>query len=263
MRELELIQQIFGEVVPYVKVKYTDKERLNVSRKSDPCDLLTEADITVQHIAVERIHEAFPDDAVLAEELGMNETVAGANGRIWLIDPIDGTNNFVRGLFPTFGVSVAFVDSGACRAGGVALPMLNHVYLAEIGGGAFRNGERIHVSSVAHADHARADVDFGSVACRWQTVARGHEMICKMGQVLSIGATVVAMCSVACGEMDAFFHVHLSPWDYAAAQLLVTEAGGRVTTLNGKILSPFDGSQGVLASNGHIHDELLRLIPDD
>lgn len=263
MRELELIAQIFGEAVPYVKVKYTDKDRLQVSSKSDPNDLLTEADITVQHIAIERIHEAFPEDEVLAEELGVGHNAPVPKGRVWVIDPIDGTNNFVRGLFPTFGISIGFVDRGVCLAGGVAIPMMNHFYTAEKGQGARRNGEPIRVSSVTQVGQARADIDFGSQACRWQTVARGHELMCRVGQVRGIGATVVGMCSVACGEMDVFFHVNLSPWDYAAAQLIVTEAGGRVTDLRGGELSALDGSKGILASNGHIHDELLKLIPED
>lgn len=263
MRELHLIEEIFSEAVPYVKVKYTDKDRLQVSSKSDPNDLLTEADITVQHIAVERIHEVFPDDVVLAEELGMGHQTPRPTGRAWVVDPIDGTSNFVRGLFPMFGISIAFVDQGICLAGGVAIPMLNQIYTAERGCGAVRNGEAIHVSTVAHVAHARADIDFGNQSCRWQTVARGHELICKIGHVRGIGSTVIGMCSVACGELDAFFHVNLSPWDYAAAQLIVTEAGGRVTTLRGQELSPLDGSHGVLASNGHIHDELLQLIPED
>ena len=263
MRELALIETIFGEAVPYVKVKYSDKSRLQVSSKSDPNDLLTEADITVQHIAVERIQEAFPEDAVLAEELGIGHNAPMPTGRVWVIDPIDGTNNFVRGLFPTFGISIAFVDRGVCLAGGVAIPMINQIYTAVKGGGALRNGEPIRVSAVAQVGQARADIDFGSQACRWQTVARGHELMCKIGQVRSIGATVVGMCSVACGEMDAFFHVNLSPWDYAAAQLIVAEAGGRVTTLHGEALSALDGSKGILASNGHIHDGLLKLIPED
>lgn len=263
MRELELIESIFGETVPYVKVKYTDKSRLQVSSKSDPNDLLTEADITVQHMAVERIHEVFPDDAVLAEELSMGHASPAPKGRAWVIDPIDGTNNFVRGLFPMFGISIAFVDRGTCHAAGVALPMLNQTYTAEKGRGAHRNGEPIRVSSVAQVAQARADVDFGSLACRWQTLARGHELMCKVGQVRGIGATVVGMCSVACGEMDLFFHVNLSPWDFAAAHLIVEEAGGRVTDLCGNALSSLDGTKGVLASNGHIHDELLKLIPED
>lgn len=263
MRELELIEAIFAEAVPYAKVKYTDKDRLQVSSKADPNDLLTEADITVQHIAAEKIQETFPDDAILAEELGMGHQTPSPKGRVWVIDPIDGTNNFVRGLFPMFGISIAFVDGGTCLAGGVAIPMLNHIYMAEKGRGATRNGEPIHVSSVAQVAHAGADIDFGNQACRWQTLARGHELICKLGHVRGIGATVVGMCSVACGELDVFFHVNLSPWDYAAAQLIVSEAGGRVTTLHGEELSALDGSKGVLASNGHIHDELLTLIPED
>ncbi len=263
MRELELIEQIFAEVVPYVKVKYSDKERLQVSSKADPNDLLTEADITVQHIAIERIHEVFPDDAILAEELAMGHNKPMPKGRVWIIDPIDGTNNFVRGLFPMFGISIAFADAGQSVAGGVAIPMLNHIYTAKRGKGAHRNGNPIKVSPITKVSHARGDIDFGSQACRWQTVARGHEMMCKLGQVRCIGATVVGMCSVACGEMEVFFHVNLSPWDYAAAQLIVAEAGGRVTTLQGKELTVLDGSKGILASNGHIHQELLALIPED
>jgi myo-inositol-1(or 4)-monophosphatase len=260
MSEIEFIEKTLIELSPMVREKYAARDQVKVTSKSNPNDLLTEVDVAVQRHIIQRINDAFPGDAIAAEEEGYGHAPLDAGARCWVIDPIDGTQNFVRGIFPCFGISVAFAAGGVPVSGGVMLPVDNDLFLAEKGAGATRNGNRIQVSSVKHVEVSRIEIDFSGPTERRETIRRATRIILDGGQIRCNCATVVALCSVACGEMEAFFHVALNPWDYAAGQVLVEEAGGKTSRLDGAPLHLFDGQRGVLATNGHIHKELMGLI---
>ena len=260
MREIEFIESMLAETSALVRGKYADRSKVAVSWKSEANDLLTEVDLAVQDHIVAAVNRCFPGDAIAAEERDFAHAPDDPMHRCWVIDPIDGTQNFVRGLFATFGISVAFFDGGLVMAGGVALAIAGDVFLAERGSGAFRNGARTFVSRVDSLSVARVEVDFSGPRERQETLERASRLIRDVGQVRCNCSTVVALCSIASGDMDAFVHVSLNPWDYAAGQVIVEEAGGKTSRLDNGPLCLFDGKRGVLMSNGLLHEDLVGIL---
>jgi myo-inositol-1(or 4)-monophosphatase len=260
MRELEFIEKFFRENRAYVREKYASKKDLIVTSKLDANDLLTEVDLTIQKRIVDDIRNRFPGDDILAEEGDLNVTPKSAPARCWVIDPIDGTANFVRGLFPIFAISVAFTRNGKTAAAGVLFPESGEMLLAARGAGATRGGKRLRVSSVQEPAEARLDVDFGILSDRQPSFDRFTRLLCNTGQLRCHGSAVASICQIATGDIDAYVHVTLHPWDFAAAQLIVEEAGGTATRLDGAPLEVFDGKKGVMISNGALHAPMMRLL---
>jgi len=260
MTEMELLTDLLRDLSAYVRERYADRASVEVGSKSEPNDLLTEVDVAVQRRAMERIAREFPSDHFVGEEEGMHGTPEDRSSRMWVMDPIDGTQNFVLGLFPAFGISLAFVAGGALKAGGVSMPMTNDLFLAEHGGGAFRNGQRLRVSDVGSLGIARVEVDFGSPSIREANLKAAGNIILKGGQIRCHCAAVGGICSGATGDMDGYVHVKLSPWDYAASVLIAQEAGGKATRFDGAPLDLFGGSTSVLVTNGVIHREMVAGI---
>jgi myo-inositol-1(or 4)-monophosphatase len=258
--EARTIQTALASVSPYVLEKYAARGSLNISNKAEANDLVTEVDEEAQRRLAAIIEAAHPGDAIVGEELDMGELPADRKGRCWFIDPIDGTQNFVRGLFPIFGISVAFSENGIAQAGGVSMPVVGDTYLAERGLGAYRNGERLRVSTVPSLSTTRAEIDFGNPLIRQLTLERFSRILVGAGQVRCHCAAVFGLCSVASDNADGYFQVDLNPWDYAAAALIVEGAGGKVTRLDGSQVNLFDTERGILATNGIIHAECLRTI---
>jgi myo-inositol-1(or 4)-monophosphatase len=260
MRELTFIEEFLRENAAYARDKFAARDGLTVTTKSDPTDLLTEVDLTLQKRATDRIRALYPGDVIVAEEGEFARMPKDPQARCWVMDPIDGTNNFVRGLFPIFGVSIAFAKGGQAVAGGVCLPGTGDLFLAERGAGAFRNGRRLQVSEVQSVSEARIDMDFSTVADRRGMVERGAALLCGAGQLRCHGSAVASICQIASGDIDAYVHMTLHPWDYAAAQLMVEEAGGMATRHDGTPLALFDGRKGVIISNGAIHEETRLMM---
>ena len=260
MKERVFIEELLGAASELVRERYGAREAVKVVSKSEPNDLLTEVDLAVQEYVVARIREAFPGDAIAAEEAGFARTPADPDGRCWVIDPIDGTQNFVRALFPTFGVSIAFAEGGVPVAGGVSMPITRDVFVAERGGGTFRNGRRQHATETAEAGLARIEVDFAGREERRKTLSRAGRVLTGAGQIRCNCATVVALCSIASGDMEGFVHTGLHPWDFAAGMIIVEEAGGKATRLDGRPIHLFDNGEGVVISNGRVHDEIISLL---
>jgi myo-inositol-1(or 4)-monophosphatase len=260
MRETTFIEQVLKVTSVLAKEKYSARETVQVSSKSEANDLLTEVDLAVQEYAVEQIRHLFPQDMVAAEEGDFAKNPSDPDCRCWVIDPIDGTQNFVRGLFPTFGISIALAIGGVPVTGGVSMPVSRDLFLATRGEGAWRNGRPLKVTDIAEVGTARIEVDFSGRKDREETLRRAGKVLTDAGQIRCNCATVVALCSIASADMDAFVHVGLNPWDYAASQVIVEEAGGKATRLDGSPLRLFDGQKGVVMSNGHLHDKLLGLL---
>lgn len=260
MTELGFIKRFLEENMDYARDKFAARDAITVTSKRDANDLLTEVDLTLQKRAIDQIRRVFPGDAIVAEEGEYAKAPADPEGRCWVMDPIDGTNNFVRGVFPIYAISLAFAIHGRPVSAGVALPGMNSVLTAEEGQGAFWGRRRLVVSEVQTLAEAKVDLDFGGTEDREAWLERGQEIIRQSGQLRGFGSAVSAISQVATGDLDAFLHMTLNPWDYAAAQLLVEEAGGMASRLDGKPLRLFDGKLGVLISNGAIHKEMLRLI---
>ena len=258
MGELGFIRSVLDDMAIFVRSKYAMRDGLRIETKREANDLLTEVDLAVQEEIVGRIREAYPDDAIFAEEAGMSGPPANRTGGHG--SSIRSTARTVRGLFPAFGISLAFAVGGRPLAGGVAVPGKGELYLAEQGGGAFRNGERLRVSDLDAVGNARAEVDFSGPWDREEILRRFGPLMVEIGQVRCHCAAVIGLCSIATGDMDAYVHVALNAYDYAAAMLIVEEAGGKVTRLNGDPIHLFDDGRGVLGSNRVLHNDLIEVI---
>ena len=220
-------------------------EKTHAVRHKGSIDLVTETDVAVEAFLKERLGELLPQAEFLAEE----SCVAGQEPSplCWIIDPVDGTTNFVHRI-PQVGTSVALWADGHVVLGVVNVPMMDECFWAGLGMGAFRNGEPIHVSSAEVLSDAVVATGFPyAIAERLDDVlARLALVLPKAQGVRRIGAASVDLAYVAAGRQDAFYEMLLKPWDVAAGWLLVEEAGGRVTTLDGR---PYTFGDEIMASN--------------
>ncbi|MCU1415219.1 MAG: inositol monophosphatase [Microbacteriaceae bacterium] len=200
--------------------------------KSSKEDIVTFADRETEALIRSRIKEQCPDDGFFGEESGAER---GTSGRTWVVDPIDGTVNFFYGI-PQYAVSIAVVEGEpdparwSALAGVVFSPASGDLFTATVGGGAFLNGEPIHVNTAVPLDQALVGTGFAYRA----EVRTAHALVVAglIGQVRDIrrmGSAALDLCAVACGRLDAYLERELSPWDHAAGALIAREAGARVS----------------------------------
>ena len=238
-----------GEVLQQWSRKFTVSEK---SRKN----LVTEADVAAQETIFRILQDQFPDHSVLGEE---NLSVEGTSGEFrWIIDPLDGTANYVH-QFPYYCVSIALEQNGDLITGVVFDPTRGDVFSAERGQGAFLNGASIHVSSCTVLNDAMcvASLPVGAQGDESQVV-QFINALPRCRSVQRTGSAALNLSYIAAGRLDAYWSGTLKPWDMAAGALLVTEAGGQVTKMNG---TPFDvETPDLLASCGGIHDELAGVL---
>lgn len=246
----------------------SEKRDLLVHEKGSSYDFVTEADYGSQMLIKERVSQLFPNDRVIGEEDNLSDmeiirTIENnpKGSRIWLVDPLDGTVNYIRGILG-YGVSIAVFDGSETIAGAIYQPEVAHLYLAEPGSGAFKNGNRIRV-----AEHTKLSESIGATHIpvsdmNWRAHTNiWNEAVCRFGQNLRmLGASVYAQTRVAAGGLDFYYEIGPHPWDLAAGKLIIEEAGGIVTGLNG---CPFDyGISGVIAASRAIHPEVVRMITE-
>jgi myo-inositol-1(or 4)-monophosphatase len=225
--------------------------------KKGTIDLVTEIDVAVERMFRALIASRFPDHQILAEEMG--GAAAAPPGPCWVFDPIDGTTNFAHGL-PIFCSSLALEIDGAAQIAAVYDPNRKELFTAERGGGAYLNGAPLHVSPAAALVDAMLVTGFP-----YDVHTRVEEIVGLFGEfvgqaraVRRLGSAAIDLCYVAAGRLDGFWESDLKPWDIAGGALIVTEAGGLVTGMDG---GPFASRGGdVLASNGLLHGAMLRVI---
>lgn len=234
------------------------KGKFKVRTKSSTYDLLTIADTESEKIAVAFIKKYFPEHNILAEE---KRYAQSDSPYTWIIDPLDGTNNFASGL-PIFCVSIALMYKDKIITAAVYDVTRDELFYASKGKGAYLNGKRLKVSPAQNLKQALLITGF--------YYSRGKEMLQTLeaikrfhfAHVIGIrrlGAAALDLCYVACGRAAGFWEFELSPWDFAAGALLIKEAGGKVTGSAGeKIL--FSKKHFIVASNGKIHTQMLRVI---
>ncbi|MFN0145603.1 MAG: inositol monophosphatase family protein [Dehalococcoidia bacterium] len=197
--------------------------RTNVQSKSTATDMVSEVDHESEALIIERILAARPGDGILGEEGGER---AGTSGVRWVVDPLDGTTNFLYGL-PAYAVSIAVESDGVVVAGAVFDAAHGQLFSASLGGGAFLDGQLIRVSLEVDLAKALTGTGFGYVA--EQRREQGRVVAQVVPQVRDIrrgGSAALDLCSVACGRLDAYYELGLGPWDFAAGGLIVREAGG-------------------------------------
>lgn len=234
-----------------------------VTSKSSPIDLVTEADLASERLIVSRIRQRFPDHAVLAEEGQGQESRSTYH---WFIDPLDGTTNYAHG-FPVFSIVIAAIalarreqDTDEVLLGVAYDPLRDEMFTAQRGGGAFLNGRRVHVSRTARLGEALLATGFPySRATEAQNnLGPFNRIMPRVRGVRRAGSAALDMAYVAAGRLDGYWEFWLNPWDWAAGVLMVQEAGGTVTDAAG---NPWQAeATGLVATNGHLHDELLNAV---
>jgi myo-inositol-1(or 4)-monophosphatase len=235
-----------------VLLEHLERPR-EIAEKGRRADIVTDADRASEAIVVARLRREYPLATILAEESGVH---AGTNDERWIVDPLDGTTNFAHG-YPLFCVSIAYERGGELIAGAIFAPAMGECFAAERGAGARSNHRAIGVSAIDRvagamtctgfhpADFERNATCFRAVSERAQAVRRD-------------GSAALDLAYVACGRFDGFWEFDLSPWDVAAGTLLVREAGGTVTGVDGSPAALDGGS--ILATNGRIHEELRATL---
>jgi myo-inositol-1(or 4)-monophosphatase len=222
--------------------------RTAIGTKSTLTDMVTEVDRESEALIVNRIRLLRPHDSILAEE---GASRAGSSGVRWVIDPLDGTTNFLYGYY-LFAVSIGVEFEGEVIAGVVHDAAHNETFSASMGGGAFRDGQRIHVTAQAEIGHALIGTGFGYD--RERRRVQGALLARVLPQIRDIrrgGAAALELCAVACGRLDGYYELGLQQWDYAAGGLIVREAGGIAVQLP-------DGM--VIAGGPVVHAALRKLV---
>ena len=217
-------------------------------------DLVTETDTLSERTIIEHITDAFPSHSILAEESGERESDSDF---LWVIDPLDGTTNFVHG-YPSFGVSIACLYENNPVVGVVLELPANYLYTAAKGIGAYCNDKPIHVSDTVDLSQSLLVTGFGyEHEDKWHANMDLFKAFtdCTQG-VRRLGAASIDLCHVASGLVDGFWEFDLHPWDTAAGILILKEAGGMVTKMDGNDFTIHN--QQILASNGSIHEAMLH-----
>jgi myo-inositol-1(or 4)-monophosphatase len=245
-------------------------------------DIVTDADVEAQRAIIEIIQTRFPSHHILSEELdpdskgqvAVKPTSPTGSGHLdggrypdparcpytWIVDPLDGTTNYSRRL-PCFCTSIALSHQGEVILGVVYDPLLDHLFRAERGKGAYLNSESLQVSPVGSLASALIGMDWARAQAKREVIGPlVARMALQVRTLRTLGAAALGLCYVAAGWLDAYFHFTLRAWDAAAGGLIVQEAGGSASDLAGH---PWQINAGhCLVSNGQLHDEMLGILMD-
>lgn len=218
-------------------------------------NLVTDTDRRSEEIILNRLQKAFPDHGYLAEE---SDQKMVESDYLWVIDPLDGTTNFVHG-YPPFSVSIGCLKNHEPLLGVIMELPSRQLYSAMNEKGAFLDGEQIQVSTVSTLKLSLLVTGFGyEHGPLWETNMELFKILTHRTQgVRRLGSAAVELCHVARGILDGFWEFDLHPWDSAAGIVILQEAGGQVTKMDGEPYSIFD--RQILATNGSIHGEILNL----
>jgi len=225
-------------------------------RKKSRSDYVTGTDIKCQDAIKEIIIRNFPDHIILAEEDG---GVFKPVSNLWIVDPLDGTTNFIHDLGHS-AVSVAFYTDGEIRTGVIYDPYADEIFTAVKGKGAFLNGEKITVSSVTDIRSCliATGMPFRKPDKRERYFACLSEVLSMTSGLRRMGSAALDLAYVSCGRFDGFFEGWLSPWDIAAGALLISESGGKITDFTGG--SDYLGNGCVVCSGSGIYDEFFSTV---
>lgn len=228
-----------------------DRESLRIESKQGQANFVTKYDVSVEAYLREHLLQIVPDAVFIGEESETHSCVGAKH--VFIVDPIDGTTNFIKDYHAS-AISIALLDEGQVMIGVVYNPYMNEMFWAERGKGAYCNGERIHVSDQPLENGL---VLFGSSPYYKELWKRSFELAYayfeKALDIRRSGSAALDLCSIAAGRAEVYFELRLSPWDYVAGSLLVEEAGGVITDIDGDPIR-FDRPSSILAQNFRIKD---------
>lgn len=252
--EINVLEKICDKVSKVIIRDFGEVEKLQVSRKG-PGDFVTKTDKKVEKIIIEELEKARPKYGFIAEESGERKNESEFN---WVIDPIDGTSNFMHGI-PHFAISIALEKNGEVISGIVCDPIKNETFYAEKGRGAYLNNRRIRVSSRKSLDEV-----IGLYGCPPMIKIDGNKFFDQIKKASSqihklrnYGSAALDFAYVAAGRADFAWYDHLNYWDYAAGKIILLEAGGTITDFTGK---SFVKQKETFISNSYIHDEVIKIL---
>ena len=228
----------------------------SINKKSTSIDLVTNADIESETLIVNSIQKKFPKDSIIAEE---SDTKESSSDFKWIIDPLDGTTNFVHNL-PIFAVSIGLQYKEQTVLGVVYNPAADKMFYASINNGSYLNENTIHISSSNTLNDSLIVTGFPYLHdYRWdKSFEIFKEIYSKTRGVRRLGAAALDLCFVAMGRFEVFYEFNLKPWDICAGSLIAKEAGAKVTDWDNKKL-PYTGSR-ILATNSKVHKEMVSIL---
>lgn len=235
-----------------------DIDRITVTEKA-PNDFVTEIDQAAEQAIIDILKNAYPDHAILAEESGASDNLHDENENVWIIDPLDGTTNFIHG-FPQYCVSIALQQRGQITQAVVYDPVRNDLFTATKGAGAYLNDKRIRVTKRDKIGDALIGTGFlyNGESDLDEHMKMFRIMTEKSAGVRRPGAAALDLAYVAAGRLDGFFEKKLKPWDIAAGALLITEAGGIVGTFAGESDYLYKGN--VIAGTPKVFAQMVTLL---
>jgi len=253
LTDLEKLARQAGEVL---RAGYEGKHTI---RYKGVIDLVTEVDSQSEALLLEAIGRDFPGHKILSEEIGV---VVGRESDAWLIDPLDGTVNYAHGI-PIFSVSIAYAHDGAVTLGVVYDPLRDELFSAERGRGAWRNGQPIHASTVEELQRSLLVTGFSyDIRTSPRDNLDNYAHFSRLSQgVRRLGSAALDLCYVGCGRFDGYWELSISPWDVAAGGLVASEAGARVTAVDGSpdYLTP---PCTLLAAPPALHARMLAVLSE-
>lgn len=230
-----------------------EQNKVEINRKG-PNDYVTSVDIAAEQAIIEVLREAYPEHAVLGEESGLVGTTASEY--VWVIDPLDGTRNFVHGI-PNYAISVALTHRGIPQHAAIYDPNLNEMFTASRGSGMFLNDRRVRVSTRRTLDEAIL-----SGRCPKTHEADLHRQFFQLMNECSayrqLGSSVLELAYLAAGRVDIVFNTHLKPWDMAAGSLLILEAGGLIGDFQGE--QNWQSTGDIIAANPRLFAKAIQAI---
>jgi myo-inositol-1(or 4)-monophosphatase len=240
-------------------LKKLQKEPLEFTEKHDHSDLVTIVDSAVEKFLVDKIIEKYPHHGIVGEE-GMFEAESSHYETQWVIDPIDGTTNFIHG-FPYYGISVGIVHQGVGMIGVVYNPQTDELFYAEKDNGAFVNGDRLSLDKpIALKEALVSSAMFWEDSSTKENLHPGViEIYKKTRGIRMVAGAAISLCETAKGTLNAYIAPMLSTWDYAGGLIILKEAGGIITRLSGDPVSLEMGGS-ILASHPSIHGELAAIF---
>ncbi|MGI6199185.1 MAG: inositol monophosphatase family protein [Christensenellales bacterium] len=233
-----------------------DRDAIAVEHKAEN-DFVTQMDRLSERIIMQRLTDAFPEDGFFGEEGGMRDQ--RQHEGCWIIDPIDGTTNYIQGI-PTYTISIGYQYRGELTLGVVYCPGLDEMYTAVKGEGAYCNGEPIHVSRQTRMRESISSFSFAhrDPALREAMFTLLPALVASVSDLRRMGSAALDVCFVACGRFEAFLELALHLYDFAAARVILEEAGGRMTGWPGE--GDCNQTGNVLCTNGILHEDFERVI---